>query len=277
MEWAEASLKLRVDVDVDVESSDPDAGVLNSLAWLIEEGKLLLGSGASVSIKLERASDDTVIEVWNLLAAISQPRKVDIEVLSGSFDVDDEIDKNFLRDLVLGVLRELQPEEGAASLLESLSICLDAFSDADEWRDWPSASADELREALAPFGALRSLGIFFEQVGAAAVIVAACPNLRSIRLQAKSSDGPDDTGDDWDELLRGVSDILAALAPLACLEHVTLEYPDHDTDEDDLDDRVCVSGGLWKLAKGAAGKAIRDIRFDFDTWLFRCVSDSDII
>eukprot|EP00741_Cyanophora_paradoxa_P001849 tig00000514_g1792.t1 len=263
MEWAPASLELGLDFEND--------NACDTLVSLIEEGKLRLGSGASVSIRLKYATDCTVEDICSLLAAISHPRKVDIELLSGSLDVDDDIDEDFLRDLVLGVLRALQPKEGAAGRLENLSFCLDPSSYEGEWTNWPSASADELREALAPFGALRSLGIFFEQVGAAAVIVAACPNLRSIRLQAKSSDGPDETGEDWDELQYGGSDILAALAPLACLEHVTLEYPDRDIDDVDANtDTRIPNEGLRELARGPAGRTLKSIHFAKEAWLIDC-------
>eukprot|EP00741_Cyanophora_paradoxa_P001852 tig00000514_g1795.t1 len=251
-EWAPASLEVLID----------NAAVCDALVWLIQEQKLLLGSGSSVSISLKRASERTVEEVCGLLEAISigQPQTVAIEVLTRAL-INVDVDKHFLRYLVLGVLQMLQPKEGAASRLENLSICLDTNSQEGEWRDWPSASADELEEALAPFGTLHSLGIFFGQVDAAAVIVAACPNLHSIRLQPKTSD---ETEENWDELLCGASDILAALAPLACLEHAVLEYPDALTDRmrlDNEEDRVLVNKGLRKLADGAAGKTLRSIYF----------------
>eukprot|EP00741_Cyanophora_paradoxa_P008350 tig00001299_g8077.t1 len=258
-EWAPASLELELD----------GADVCDSLVSLIEEGKLQLGSGASVSIKLYSASEHTVEDVCSLLEAITQPQKVDIEVLTGSMgwlDVDDDTDKHFLRDLVLEVLCALEPKEGATSLLESLSICLDRSSYEGEWECWPSASASELKMFLAPFGALRSLGIFVEQVRAAAVVVAACPNLRDIRLQAKTSERR--AGHDWGELMYGGSDILAALAPLAFLEHAVLEYPDALTHlMDDDGSRVVVNDGLQKLAHGAAGKTLRSIYFYLHTWI----------
>eukprot|EP00741_Cyanophora_paradoxa_P013507 tig00020693_g13042.t1 len=229
------------------------------------------GPGSSVAITIERASQQAAEVTCSVLklAAATQPREVAVKLLKGSTSVaNDEgpadFDEHFLRGLELGVLRALRPPKKAASRLESLSVCLDPDSEEGEWGGWPSASAAELRAALAPFGAsaLRSLGIFVDDSEAAAAVAAACPLLRSVRLQPKQvSDG----GGSWEA---GASDVMAALAPLAHLEELVIEYPDRYIG-DGWTRGLDISDGLVALADGAAGKTLRTISFPSERGLVK--------
>eukprot|EP00741_Cyanophora_paradoxa_P021857 tig00021374_g21098.t1 len=134
----------------------------------------------------------------------------------------------------------------APAALTELTLDIDdghahGVSGRSEW--WPSPQ--ELAPALAPFGLLRSFSLFPSPVApcivdgpAAAAIVQCCPLLRSVLF--RPADGA----------------AVAALAPLAFLEEVTLTSEFTDEEEGrELDLHVC--GGPEALGAGPAGRSLR--------------------
>eukprot|EP00741_Cyanophora_paradoxa_P020823 tig00000055_g20102.t1 len=205
-----------------------------------------------------------------------RPREVTIERLKGEdgdqIVGDPDVNANLISAYLLGVLRALRPPEGAASSLEGLRVGFCFCLDLDRFpsRDignriklpWPRAP--ELRAALAPFGALRSLALdvmisgvhkslAFQFSGldegisphAAAAIAAACPLLRSLSLPLRPSGSPTST-----------SAVLAALAPLAHLQQLAVVLDGVRSGA-----KVNVAAGLAALADGPAGKSLRKIAF----------------
>eukprot|EP00741_Cyanophora_paradoxa_P017678 tig00021013_g17073.t1 len=109
-DWS--SIELRTDEEKSAGSAPSRHGVATAL---VEERKLRLGDGASVSGGGGGGGG----------AAPAQPREVVFGVL-GSEDGDEEdgCGEDFLRRFVLGALRALRPPGGAPSLLEGLLLCL---------------------------------------------------------------------------------------------------------------------------------------------------------
>eukprot|EP00741_Cyanophora_paradoxa_P000037 tig00000057_g35.t1 len=274
-------------------SEQGDESAYDVLSALFERRRLRLSAGASVSLRPElsrlvafdrndgrsvaaahQIHRRRVEAACGLLRAIarshsgpSQPREVSIELMRDmqdiSDDVDDrelaiiaarQVDKDFLRSYLLGVLSALQPAEGAASSsLESLSVSFNSglfkefgvtFGEGLEemrskTRPWPAPA--DLRAALAPFAQLRSLSLFFgvydkgAQPEAAEAIAGACPLLRSVRLLAR------------DEA------VLAAFAPLAHLQQLAVIFSTFGAPD--------VSDGVVALADGPAGQSLQSIEF----------------
>eukprot|EP00741_Cyanophora_paradoxa_P007619 tig00001177_g7369.t1 len=229
---------------------------------LFEEGTLRCGGGASVSLRLELVSGSaTKYSHRRALAAACAvlsgvvrggPAQVTVELVRAyghamAEDDDDSScsyfrDRSFLRDFLLDLLRALAPPGGAPSGLQSLSIGLNKwFSCWSASLAWPEPA--ELRAALAPFGGLESLVLFFDDLndGAgpeeAAALAAACPLLRSLSFRPHRDSA------------RGV---LAALAPLARLRELALMWPNHWE----------YTEAVEALAGSATGRDLRSIAID---------------
>eukprot|EP00741_Cyanophora_paradoxa_P011118 tig00020553_g10739.t1 len=216
------------------------------------------------------------------------PREVVLEILRSSakppplgFELDvrehGRTEDDFVGGLLLGALRSLAPPEGAAgsgaSALEGLGLALTAADSDCLWAPWPWPPPGELRAALAPFAALRSLDLHFQaSTGAtaetAAAIAAACPLLRSLSLQLNrrnlescsiSSCAPQDLRcliypppTPPPPVLRSTPKALEALAVLSHLERLLLLVCDSLCD---------VTGGLGALAGGPAGASLEGLAF----------------
>eukprot|EP00741_Cyanophora_paradoxa_P010916 tig00020553_g10553.t1 len=253
-----ASVTLRPQL---AECADPDIGTVG--------GNVNSEQQVSAAVKSHRHS---VSAVCKLLGAIArshggsgQLREVVVELREPEYVVADLVGVgtvslltiHFLREYLLGVLEALRPLGGTASGLEGLSIGLTRREHAhgrpppqnSSWIEWPDAA--ELRAALAPFGALRSLALSFnivdEGVGpeAAAAIAVACPLLRSVSLRPR----PD-----------SIPAVVAAFAPLARLQRLVAML-----DEAVLGPDFTAHRGAWDglgtLADGAAGRSLRSFAF----------------
>eukprot|EP00741_Cyanophora_paradoxa_P017568 tig00020999_g16970.t1 len=248
------------------------------LSALFEHRKLRLGRGGSVSLRVELpayagdspAAGAAVDAACRILRAIArshsgpaQLRGVIVELMGGTgfHSPSRRTPLNMLRASLLGVLGALRPAaDGAPSSLESLSIgfTMAKYSSCGDRFNWPRAA--KLQAALAPFGRLRSLHIFFGPIDgglgpdAAAAVAAACPLLRSLSIHPRDSSSSS-----------SMPAALAALAPLAHLEHIALVgLPDREWEDRD------VAGVVSALAGGAAGASLRSIEFAGDeTRLYR--------
>eukprot|EP00741_Cyanophora_paradoxa_P010915 tig00020553_g10552.t1 len=278
-EWANFELK---GAAASGEHAQSGESAYEAAAAMIEKRKLRLGGGASVTLRPEivevadtegdsrrsweageLANRRTLEAARRLLAAIArshsgssggpaQLREVTVEVCgnaSESRDYSRQVDKDFVRAYLLGVLEALRPPEGAASGLEGLSVGLTV---ADRGRSgrflaWPDAA--ELRAALAPFGALRSLTLSFEHSHgccpkAAAAIAAACPLLRALLVSPS---------------FRAAGGVLAALSRLAHLQRLTVV-------DERMSTRDGVSEGVAALAEGPAGASLAAVAFVRGEW-----------
>eukprot|EP00741_Cyanophora_paradoxa_P024584 tig00000269_g23735.t1 len=254
--------------------------VYSLLTELFEARKLRLGGSAGCSValraefprpptlRLGKSGDVAAVEKSHQLAASAacgllatiagrvcgpaQLREATVELINASRIR--RATRKLLRDVLLGVLRALAPQDGAASALECLSVGFTGGpgsddSESDRFMPWPEP--DELRTALAPFGKLRSLTLFFNELDegaaleAAAAIAEACPLLRSLAL------GP------------GEDAALAALAPLAHLEELVVEWPPPTRDSNE-------PRALAALADKPAGRSLRRIALFRSTGLYRC-------
>eukprot|EP00741_Cyanophora_paradoxa_P005428 tig00000882_g5264.t1 len=212
MEWA--------CFDLDVRAAAGAASAYDALSALFEERKLRLGGGASIALRaqlVQPAADlalaaaaareqtgRTLEAACRLLgraaAGPGRPRGVTLELVAGDIGALDALRPggDFVRACLLGALAALLPAEGAPSALEGLAVGVHAglqpHRGGPEGLPWPAAA--ELRAALAPFGALRSLTLFFGGLDAgagpeaAAAVAAACPLLRSLGLGAAAGDVP---------------------------------------------------------------------------------------
>eukprot|EP00741_Cyanophora_paradoxa_P015841 tig00020904_g15293.t1 len=241
---AGASVSLRPEFEFEFATSDPlkAAGFKRSLQCLVTATLEILAAVArrqsgplqprAATVELISSEDNRVPR--SLLEAEHE------DFRGGRYRLD------FLSSFLFGVLRALQPadEPASASTLESLSIGLHPkVPHACSTDALPFPPAAELRAALAPFCQLQSLtlcfgeldqGIFPEE---AAAVAAACPLLRAVALHP-----------------RGAAQVLAALAPLARLEELSLAAASADALFD-------ASRGLEALAEGPAGRSIRRIAF----------------
>eukprot|EP00741_Cyanophora_paradoxa_P018028 tig00021037_g17409.t1 len=207
--------------------------------------------------------------------AAQQPREVSVELYEGSgicADPDPGRDGDLVRSFLVGALRALQRPEGEPSALEGLSIGIAGHLSSAAWsqrsdpsHDWlalgewggprpppprlPWPGPGELRAALAPFGALRSLDLYFNGLSAgagaeeAAAIAAACPLLSSLSLPLAEEAG---------------FEALAALAPLAHLERLLVAGERSSG----------VSRGLAALAGGRAGRSLKSLSFYWGIGLY---------
>eukprot|EP00741_Cyanophora_paradoxa_P015810 tig00020904_g15263.t1 len=268
-EWASFAVP-----KVPKQQSGEHTHVLDIAATLVEEKKLRLSGGASVTIRTElpscagetlaavdRSHQRSLAAVCRVLSAVTSRRSRPAAAFASSAGlpstrpevvvdiacVGGRVDGNFVRAYLLGVLRALRPAEGAAtSGLESLSVGLTSSSGGGGGRElegarWPMAG--ELEADLAVLGqlALRRLVLFFEDSDGvsrkmAATIAAACPLLRSLSLQPNKNSIPE---------------VLAALAPLAHLEELVVVDKAFSN----------VARGLAALADGAAGQSLRSVAF----------------
>eukprot|EP00741_Cyanophora_paradoxa_P007624 tig00001177_g7374.t1 len=278
-EWAS------IDIDIDLNTENA-----SYFCTALPERKLRLSDGASVRFRsrLENVWFDGVHQnnqfrvtaALRLLVAIgssrsgrAQPRRVSVEFDGeGEAFIDHYPSANAdvvasFSSYLLGVLWALAPQDGAASGLESLSVgfqwrrspCDPEGDEEPELADvldklpageapWPAGP--DLQAGLAPFRGLLSLALVFDDVlmgvsrEAATVIAATCPLLRSVSVSLRP----------FRESSNGV---LAALARLAHLEELVLEWPDGD---------VCprshafdAEAGLTALADGPAGQSLRRV------------------
>eukprot|EP00741_Cyanophora_paradoxa_P024540 tig00000269_g23694.t1 len=244
------------------------ACVFIAVAELFGQRKLRLGAGASVTLRPElfafkdakatqQSYRPTVEAACSLLAAIAgsrggsaqpQPREAIVE-LRGAEALSAfrwHSGDDFLDTFMLGVLRALAPPEGATSALESLSIgCVCDQSARDRFDvDLPWPEAAKLRDALAPFGKLRSLVLFSRRSfgagpDAAAAVAAACPLLESLCVALDVQWG---------------SESLAALAPLAHLKRLVVAWPLRGSLL-----ILSIGDGLAALVDGPAGKSLRSV------------------
>eukprot|EP00741_Cyanophora_paradoxa_P012204 tig00020603_g11791.t1 len=187
------------------------------LEALFEKKKLRLAEGGSICLHAEfevpegQHPQQTVAALCRAVATVVRsasysfskpegPRKATVKLyglearryISEDIDVNSE-DLRTLQQYFLGALRALQPPEGTVTGLRSLNIAICYPRDPQDLRaervplhgmPWPPAA--ELRAALAPFGSLKSLALFFDNLDVgvlpedAAAIAAACPLLQSI-------------------------------------------------------------------------------------------------
>eukprot|EP00741_Cyanophora_paradoxa_P007622 tig00001177_g7372.t1 len=249
------------------------------VSTLLEERRLRLVGGGSVALRAElprraisapqsgkkgRAADAELKRSHQLAAAAAcrllavaassgvgpapaRPREVVIELSRRDgllIGVNDDVD--FVRTFLLDLLRALAPPGDVPSGLQSLSVGCNVEPERysrQEWLPWPAPA--ELQPALAPFGQLRSLDLFFGPLDegitkeAAAVVAAACPLLASLSVRPRPM---------------AVAPVLAALAPLAHLQNlaVLVGHP-----------HICdaVAFGIVTIAGGAAGKSLRSLAF----------------
>eukprot|EP00741_Cyanophora_paradoxa_P001911 tig00000523_g1851.t1 len=253
------------------DADDPPASASSAaedMAALLEERKLRFARGSEFELRLELLSPDckslprALAAACRIVAAIPRPRKMTVELFpaypsaKGRSSIDSATNAAVAAGVVsaflLGMLRALRPVDpdgaagGSGSGLQSLKLGflpLDCAYTYTEQQPLPWPPADELRAALAPFGDLRSLDLWFPgaAVGAetAAAIVAACPLLRSVSFRPCPMESP------------AVFIELGRLAHLRKLVVLLRNY---------WESRRC-AGGIAALAAGPAGASLRRIAF----------------
>eukprot|EP00741_Cyanophora_paradoxa_P001776 tig00000073_g1722.t1 len=297
-------------LQLDASAKEPGRLQLEELGRRIQSGRLQLAARPSVKLRLRvpfesdrmlKAREDGIdhrdVEnmyqesgAYKLLGAAGAGAGVGAGIRSLHVIVDvgcfegEPIPGSVFSGLVLGSLSALRPpplsdSPGAPSAaaaavdaapapapaLTDLTLDIDDGKkhisnydyDRDEWRPSPA----EILPLLSPFRLLRSLALFPSTLEpcivtgpAVAAIVQCCPLLRSVLFRPR--DGA----------------TVAALAPLAFLEEVTLAADMYDANDHQTHCDLDIRGGPAALAAGLAGRSIRS----FSTERAALVSGADL-